>query len=130
MRPVASKTTDGTADAEEAAAKGVGAKGAAAGVGARSPGVRSSARECRMNIPVSEWARGGRGGEGGEGDESGDGKYKKRRASALAWIRVRRWVLVLSALGGGTLIGLRVWGSLADSTRGERGVGRARLTLP
>merc|ERR1712216_428899 len=43
---------------------------------------------CRVDIPVSEWARGSRGrSRGREQEETGDLKYRKRRGGILLYLR-------------------------------------------
>ena len=49
-----------------------------------------------MDIPVSEWARGGHRG-GGEHEETGDAKYRKRRALAINLERLRRPIIAVAA---------------------------------
>ena len=53
---------------------------------------------CRVDIPVSEWARSARAREEEEG---GDGKYRKRRGATSQVMQVARWALALVGVVGG-----------------------------
>ena len=90
---VAAATSAATHRAAAAKAQEGGAVGGAGGAGGAGAGPK---RECRMDIPVSEWARSAREREDEEG---GDGKYRRRRKGLTAG-RVARWVLGLAAVGG------------------------------
>eukprot|EP00326_Haptolina_ericina_P005014 CAMPEP_0181227392 /NCGR_PEP_ID=MMETSP1096-20121128/32763_1 /TAXON_ID=156174 ORGANISM="Chrysochromulina ericina, Strain CCMP281" /NCGR_SAMPLE_ID=MMETSP1096 /ASSEMBLY_ACC=CAM_ASM_000453 /LENGTH=140 /DNA_ID=CAMNT_0023320793 /DNA_START=30 /DNA_END=453 /DNA_ORIENTATION=- len=72
-RPMAAKPSDGSMAAGPSAAGG------------------QSGRACRVDIPVSEWARGARG-PSDDSEEGGDLKYRKRRGAGLTLERVGRWV--------------------------------------
>lgn len=60
---------------------------------------------CRVDIPVSEWARGGRGGD----DETGDLKYRKRRSLAVNLQRLRLPIIIVSLLLGAAVVGVRIY---------------------
>ena len=89
-----------------AASKGPNSPGP--GIAGASDGASASASasaSCRVDIPVSEWARGGRGGDQ---EETGALKYRKRRGLAINLRRLRRPILLVALLVGGSLVGLRV----------------------
>ena len=60
---------------------------------------------CRVDIPVSEWARGGGGGD----DETGDLKYRKRRSLAVNLQRLRLPIIIVSLLLGAAVVGVRIY---------------------
>lgn len=80
-RPMAAKPSDGSMAAGPSAAGG------------------QSGRACRVDIPVSEWARGARGPPD-DSEEGGDLKYRKRRGAGLTLERVGRWVCAFMVIGG------------------------------
>lgn len=75
------------------AGKGQAQEGAVSGLN----GSTAPPRVCRVDIPVSEWARSARDREDEEG---GDGKYRKKRRVSFRAVGVARWSLGLAALGG------------------------------
>jgi amidase len=64
--------------------------------GGSSGGAAPSIRECRVDVPTSEWTRAG----DREGDESGALKYRKRRRDFVSLARSRYGVIALVILGG------------------------------
>jgi hypothetical protein len=96
----------GGAAAADPAASASRLRGAAAASPAR-PGAGPSNGSCRVDIPVSEWARSGR--RGGEHEETGDLKYRKRRGGlAVNLQRLRTPIIVIAVMVGAGLVGLRV----------------------
>jgi len=82
-------------------ARGPASPGGAAGGASGAAGGGT----CRVDIPVTEWARGGRRGD----DESGDLKYKKRRSLAVNLQRLRLPIIIVSLLLGAAVVGVRVY---------------------
>ena len=64
--------------------------------GGSSGGAAPSIRECRVDVPTSEWTRAG----DREGDESGALKYRKRRRDFVSLARSCYGVIALVILGG------------------------------
>ena len=75
-------------------------------VAGASSSAQTPTRACRVDIPVSEWAKGGRE-RLEDSEEGGDLKYRKRKGPSSLW-RIGRWVGALSLVCGIGVIALRV----------------------
>jgi hypothetical protein len=73
--------SSGSAGGEPSASRLRGGAGASPARPAAAYATPVGAGGCRVDIPVSEWARGGHRG-GGEHEETGDLKYRKRQQTA------------------------------------------------
>lgn len=89
------------------AGKGQALDGVANGAGGAAA---SPVKACRVDIPVSEWARSARERED---EDAGDGKYRKRRRGALGAMLSGRVLLGLAA--GGILLYLLL-GAVGNKT--------------
>lgn len=104
--------SSGSAGGEPSASRLRGGAGASPARPAAAYATPVGAGGCRVDIPVSEWARGGHRG-GGEHEETGDLKYRKRRGLAINLARLRRPIIAVAVLVGLVLVGLRLFAARA-----------------
>ena len=97
--PGSSSSTMGAATHRAPRPSAVGLNGGsslgAACQGANDSGSSTATHECRVDVPVSEWTRGG-----GDGEETGALKYRKRRRDVISIVRSAKGVLALTTFVG------------------------------